>query len=293
MRRILAFDIGGTNIKFGILNEKGEILEKGKKKTVVETEELFINSLVEVIYRYKDSIEGVAISMPGFIDAEKGIPTACYAIQCIVNKSITNIIKEKTGLKVTVENDGKCVALAEKFSGNATECNDFICLTFGTGVGGGIFLNGKILRGNSFRGGELGFMVCEGLMENKGQGMFSTKASTISLVNMYKEYKDISQETDISGEEVFIQGEQDENVQKILKKWYNSIALGIMNLSATLNPEKILLGGGVSDREDFIPNIIESLNEIKWWNDVECSIEHCKHRNDSGLIGAVYNYLNS
>lgn len=292
MRKILAFDIGGTNIKFGILNEKGEILEKGKKKTIVETEEAFINNLLEVIYRYKDEIEGVAISMPGFIDAEKGIPRACYAIQCMVDKSITDIIREKTGLRTTVENDGKCVALAEKFSGNATECNDFICLTFGTGVGGGIFLNGKILRGSSFRAGELGFMVCEGLTEEKKRGMLSTTASTISLVNMYKKSKNIAMDVEIKGEEVFIEAEKDEEVQAILKEWYKSIALGIMNLSAILNPEKILLGGGVSDREDFISNIEEALKEIQWWNDVSCKIVHCKHRSDAGLIGAVYNYLN-
>ncbi|MGL5416130.1 MAG: ROK family protein [Clostridium sp.] len=291
MRKILAFDIGGINTKYGIVNEMGEILEKGKEKTKAENEDVFIESLTNIIEKYKDSIEGVAISMPGFINAEKGIPEVCYAINCMEKKSITEILKEKTGLKVTVENDGKCAALAEKFNGNAKECNDFICLTFGTGVGGGIFLNGKIIRGNSFRAGELGFMVCEGLTDKGGQGMLSTTASTLSLVNMYKEYKNIDMDTEINGEEVFIEAEKDEEVQAILKKWYKSISIGIMNLSATLNPEKILLGGGVSDREDFIPNILESLKEIKWWKDVSCNIELCKHRSDVGVIGATYNYL--
>ncbi|MGL5647456.1 MAG: ROK family protein [Clostridium sp.] len=291
MRKILAFDIGGTNTKYGIVNEMGDILEKGKEKTKAENEDVFIESLTNIIEKYKESIEGVAISMPGFINAEKGIPEVCYAINCMEKKSITEILKEKTGLKVTVENDGKCAALAEKFNGNAKECNDFICLTFGTGVGGGIFLNGKIIRGNSFRAGELGFMVCEGLTDKGGQGMLSTTASTLSLVNMYKEYKNIDMDIEVNGEEVFIEAEKNKEVQAILKKWYKSISIGIMNLSATLNPEKILLGGGVSDREDFISNILESLKEIKWWKDVSCNIELCKHRSDAGLIGATYNYL--
>lgn len=294
MRKILAFDIGGTNIKFGILNELGEILEKGKVKTRVESEEVFINSLVEIIEEKKNEIEGVAISMPGFIDAEKGIPTACYAIQCIVNKSITQIIKNRTGLKVTLENDGKCAALAEKFSGNAVYCENFICITVGTGIGGGLFINGKIVRGNSFRGGEFGFMVCEGLeKEDMNTSTMSKKASTIALINKYKKYKNIDEAVHIEGHEVFLEAEKDERVRELLEEWYTSLAIGIMNLSATLNPEKIIIGGGISVRENFIEDIEKALNKIQWWNDVNAKIEVCKHKNDAGLIGAVYNYLNS
>lgn len=293
MRKILAFDIGGTNIKFGILNELGEILEKGKIKTRVESEEVFINSLIEIIEEKKNEIEGVALSMPGFINVEKGMPTACYAIQCMVNKSITEIIKYRTGFNATIENDGKCAALAEKFNGSAVECDNFICITVGTGIGGGLFVNGKIVRGHSFRGGEFGFMVCEGLeKDDVNDSIMSKKASTIALIDKYKKYKGIDSNVEIEGKEVFLEGERDTKVKELIEEWYTSLAIGIANLSAIINPEKIIIGGGISERENFVEGIEKALNKILWWNDINAKIEVCKHKNDAGLIGAVYNYLN-
>lgn len=293
MKNILAFDIGGTKVKWGILNEAGDILEKGKFDTVVDSEEAFLKGIIEVTLKFKNEVEGIAISMPGFIDSKNGIPTVCYAINCMEGKSITKILEEKTGLKTSVENDGKCVALAEKFNGNAVECSDFICMSIGTGIGGGIFLNNKLIRGNAFQAGEFGFMICNGMNEEfKGREIWSNNASTRALVNKYMEYKGISSDELVEGTVVFDAAKEDDNVKEILNWWYKNIALGIYNLSSTLNPEKILIGGGVSVREDFIPELEKALNSIPWWKDVSCKIELCKHKNDAGMIGAVYNFLN-
>ncbi|MGG7178855.1 ROK family protein [Clostridium paraputrificum] len=294
MKKYLSFDIGGTKIKWGILNELGEILEKNSFDTMVNSEEEFLSGIVEVSLKYKNEVEGIAISMPGFIDSKKGIPTVCYAINCIEGKSITSILEEKTGLKASVENDGKCVALAEKFNGNATECSDFICMSIGTGIGGGIFLNNKLVRGNAFQAGEFGFMVCNGLgADYKNKEILSNNASTRSLVVRYMEYKGIESEELVEGTVVFEEAKKDTKVKEIIKWWYSNIALGIYNLSATLNPEKILIGGGVSVRSEFIEELEEALNLIPWWKDVSAKIEPCKHKNDAGMIGAVYHFINS
>lgn len=295
MGKYLAFDIGGTKVKFGLLNKKGEVLEKDNFDTDVSSEENFLKGIIEVIEKYKskENIEGVAISMPGFIDAEKGVPTVCYAINCMEGKSITNIIEEKTGLKASVENDGKCVALAEKFNGNATECTDFICMTIGTGIGGGIFLNNRLVRGKGFQAGEFGFMICNGLNEEyKNKEILSANSSTIALVTKYKEYKGIDKDTVVEGYTVFDEAEKDDNVKDIIKWWYKNISLGIFNLCATLNPEKVLIGGGVSARLGFVDELEMALNEIPAWNDVKAKIEICKHKNDAGMIGALYHFLN-
>lgn len=295
MGKYLAFDIGGTKIKFGLLNENGEILEKDNFDTDTTSEENFLKGIINVIetYKQKEQIEGIAISMPGFIDADKGIPTVCYAINCMEGKSITDIIEKKTGIKASVENDGKCVALAEKFNGNAKECTDFICITIGTGIGGGIFVNNKLVRGNRFQAGEFGFMICNGFNEEyKNRESFSTNSSTIALVDKYKEYKNIDKETVVEGYIVFEEGEKDQNVQAIIKWWYKNIALGIFNLCATLNPEKILIGGGVSARPGFVKALEEELDTIPSWRDVSAKIETCIHKNDAGMVGALYHFLN-
>lgn len=292
MKKFLAFDIGGTKVKYGILNEGGDILEKGNFNTDVSSCENFMKGIFDTINKYKNeiNIDGIALSMPGYIDSDKGIPTVCYAINCMEGKSITKIIEEKTGIKAAVENDGKCVALAEKFNGNAVECKDFVCVTIGTGIGGGIFLNNKLIRGNKFQAGEIGFMVCNGYNEEyKGRETWSTNSSTIALINKYKEYKGIAPEVVIEGQVIFEEGKKDKNVDEIIKWWYKNIALGIFNLCAILNPEKVLIGGGVSARPEFLEELKKVLVTIPCWNDVSAEVELCKHKNDAGLIGAVYN----
>ena len=293
MEKYLAFDIGGTKIKWGVLNEKGEILEKNSFDTVVTSEESFLNGIVEIALEKRSEVKGIAISMPGFIDAENGIPTVCYAINCMEGKSITKILEDKTGLKVSVENDGKCVALAEKFNGNAMDCSDFICMSIGTGIGGGIFINNKLVRGSSFQAGEFGFMLCNGVNEEfKNKELWSNNASTRALVVKYMEYKGITSEQLVEGKIVFEEAEKDPKVKEILEWWYKNIALGIFNLSATLNPKRILIGGGVSEREEFLEQLEIALNKLQWWKDVKTELTLCKHKNDAGLIGAVYNFLN-
>lgn len=284
MKKYLAFDIGGTRIKWGILNEEGAILEKSSFDTRTESEELFLENIIKIAIERKNEVEGVALSMPGFIDSINGIPKVCYAIRCIEGKCITKIIEEKTGLKASVENDGKCVALAEKFNGNATECSDFVCVTIGTGIGGGIYVNNKLLRGSTFQGGEFGFMRCN------EKGMYSNTASTLALIKEYMKYKNLDKAVD--GQVVFEEGKKDPKVKEIINEWYGLIAIGIYNLSATLNPEKILIGGGVSEREEFIEEVVNALENIEAWKDVKCVIERCKHKNDAGMIGSVYNFLN-
>ena len=294
MEKYLAFDIGGTKIKYGILNKEGDILEKSSFDTQVSSQEDFLKGIIETIQEYKNkfNINGVAISMPGFIDSDNGIPTVCYAINCMEGKSITKIIEERTGIKAAIENDGKCVALAEKFNGNAVDCTDFICLTNGTGIGGGIFLNNQLIRGKTFQAGEFGFMVCNGYNEEyKGREILSTNSSTIALVNKYKEYKGIDPSEVIEGYTVFEEGQKDNNVKDIIKWWYKNISLGIFNLCATLNPEKILIGGGVSAREEFLGELKDTLEEVPCWNDVKANIEICKHKTDAGMVGALYNFL--
>lgn len=294
MKNILAFDIGGTKVKYGIVNTAGKVLKKDTFDTDCSSEEAFLKPILDIINKEKEiqELEGVGISMPGFIDAEKGIPTVCYAIKCMEGKSITDIIALKTGFKASVENDGNCAAFAEKFNGNALNCSDFICVTIGTGIGGGIYLNDRIVRGNSFRAGEFGFMVCEGLNKEKIEdSIISANASTRSLVLDYMKYKNMDPKDIVEGYEVFEKAKEDQNVREIINNWYRKIALGVVNLSATLNPEKILIGGGVSAREDFIKEIERCANEITWWKDVSSKIEVCKHRNDAGLIGAAYNFI--
>lgn len=291
MKKIISIDIGGTFIKYGLVDESGLVLCKDKKATVKSGAEDFINELCEIVNLYKNhkGILGISISIPGFINNKEGIPIACSHLRFIENYKLQDELAFRTNLEVKVENDANCVALAEKFNGNATECEDFICITLGTGIGGGIYLNNKLIRGKGFKGGEFCYMITK---DKEGQQILSQNSSITALIAMYKEYKNIDKTVEVLGDEIFKEAETDESVKNIIYEWYGNIARMVFNLSSTLNPEKILIGGGVSARKDLIYQIESALKEIPWWHFVQCKLEKCMHKNDAGLIGAAYNFIN-
>ena len=227
--------------------------------------------------------------MPGFINNKEGIPVACSYLRFIENYKLKDELAYRTNLEVRIENDANCVALAEKFNGNATECEDFICITIGTGIGGGIYLNNNLIRGKQFKGGEFCYMITK---DKEGHQILSKNSSITAIIDMYKEYKNLDNTVEVLGDEIFKEAETDKNVKNIINEWYGNIARMVFNLSSILNPEKILIGGGVSARADLIYQIEIALREIPWWHFVECKLEKCKHENDAGLIGAAYNFMN-
>lgn len=288
MKKYIAFDVGGTKIKHGILNEKGDIIEKGKYNTKYKQLDEFVDMMKKVIKQYtsKYDIEGIAISLPGFIDYNTGYSVKAGAIECLNGKNLKEILEKELNIPVEIENDANCAGLAEKFNGNAVGCNDFICMTVGTGIGGAVIVDGNIVHGHDFRGGELGFMV-----NNDDKLMMNENSSTGTLVKEYKKYKKIDEECLVEGYEVFKEAEKDENVNKMIENLFDRISRGIFNLAVILDPEKILLGGGISEREGFIEKIEEKLYGYKEWKNVKVDIGLCKHGNDAGLIGAVYNFI--
>lgn len=291
MRKIISIDVGGTFIKYGLVDEAGNVLCKNKMETIQKTAEGFVNELCEIANLYKEhkDILGIAISMPGFINNIEGIPLVCSVLRFIEGYKLQEELSLRTNLKVRIENDANCVALAEKFSGNARECEDFICITIGTGIGGGIYLNNKLIRGKQFKGGEFCYMITK---DKAGYQKLNENSSMTALIKMYKEYKNISATEKVLGSDIFKEAEKDEDIKAIINEWYGNIARMIYNVSSMLNPEKILIGGGVSAREELISELQNALNEIPWWKHVSCTIEKCKHENDAGLIGAAYNFIN-
>ena len=248
--------------------------------------------MIETIkmYSINNDVRGVAISLPGFINPNTGYSVHGGAITALINQNLKSLLEARVSLQVEVENDGNCVALAEKTSGNAQNCSDFICITIGTGIGGGIFVNGKLLHGHSFKGGEFGYMITQANGKDFGEILHST-ASTSTLINKYKKLKGINEHEKIKGESVFLAALNSHSVKKLIDDWARNISYGIFNLAATLNPQKILISGGVSSQKVLLEIIKKNLNELPWWNELNVPVELCKHRNDAGMIGAMYHFI--
>lgn len=291
MSRYLGIDIGGTEIKYGIFNDIGDefIGEKGSVKSVRDDLDKIIDILVGIIKNAKD-IDGVGISIPGGVDSENGVIIEGGAIPVLAGVDLIGILKKKTGFNVAIENDANCVVLAEKWIGNGKDCSSFVCMTIGTGIGGGMFINNKIHLGKNFFAGEFGYIIIGDFDDYDNIPTFSLSSATEPLLKKVAEAKGMNFE-EINGIKVFEMVENgDDIVIEVYRKWLRKLCIGINNIGFSIDPEKFLIGGGISGAPRLISDIKDELNKInpytKSWK-----IETCKHFNSSGKIGAVYNYL--
>jgi len=255
---------------------------------------VFISSIIDVVETYQKTcqLDGIALSMPGFIDINTGFASEAGAIDCMWDTNIKTQLQAHTDLPIEIENDANCVAMAEKFLGAALDCEHFVCITVGTGIGGGIFVNGKIYRGHTFGAGEFGYMNTAAYKGTVTFPDLSGTGATSALIGRYKEYKNIPKDTLIEGIEVFEQAKRDTGVQQIIEDWYLHLSQGIYNLVCTLNPQKILIGGSISARgEELTTNLEKYLCQMPSWALFDVSVELCHFKEEAGLMGAIYHFF--
>ena len=290
---ILTFDIGGTTIKYGVLDRSGNIHEKGKFKTPKEDIDALISGIVEVKKTYENryDFEGIAMSCPGAVDDGTGIIGGASAVPCIHGFNIKEKIAKATGItNICMENDANCAALAEVWVGAARDNKDVLFVILGSGVGGAVIKDKKIHKGANLHGGEFGYMII-----SDEYTTLSSVATPVHMAASYAKAKGIS-DASIDGEQVFKLAEAgDEVAKQQVKQFYKSLAIGIYNIQYVYDPEVIVIGGGISIREDLIANIELSMDELMAAvkiSKVRPVIKRCEYMNDSNLIGAVYNYIN-
>lgn len=288
---IACIDIGGTAIKVGVLDSKGTMILKESLK-VNHSIEQFTETLITWVEKVKSAylIKGVSISCPGAVDAKTGFVGGSSAIPCIHGVNWKGIINQSVNLPVSIENDANCAALAEVFNGSGKAVSDILFLVCGTGIGGAIVKDGKVHHGKNLHGGEFGYMLME---ERDGKFYnFSEVASTMSFVRKAREHYN---DENYNGVKVFEEAlKGDEFCQQIVDRFYLNLAKGIFNLQYIYDPELILIGGAISQREDFIDQInnkIDCLLEQIGIAKIKPKLGICTHKDDANLIGALANFI--
>lgn len=285
---IISFDVGGIFVKYGLFDMDGTIIHQEKRPTEIETEEGFLSMLVEIISTYEKGydIQGIGFSFPGVIDSEKGVPIVSGAIKPLRGRPFVQLLRERTDNKypIFIENDGNCAALAELHSGNGRQLNDFVVMTLGTGIGGGIIHDRALLKGGRFSAGEFGMML---VPDKQGKKEILAKyASTQGLLNLYRQRLGITSDTPVTGEEIF---KGNTFVKKeVLKLWGEYVSMVVYNIIVSMNPEKVLIGGGVSQNPLLLSLIERPLQKYPEWELFATPLIKCYHQNDAGLIGAFY-----
>lgn len=291
---VLVFDIGGTFIKYALMSKEGEILEKDKTPTPLSSQKELFDALFQVYRKYEKDVEGIAISMPGNIDVEKGYIYTPGALTFNAGTYFVDDLKKRIPLEnIYIENDGKSAALAEMWLGNLKGCQNGAVMILGTGIGGALIANGKLLKGKHFFAGELSF-----LMEDPDhvdyQHIFAMNGSTISLVGRYAAMKGLNQK-EVTGETIFEAIKNgDETAISCLEHMCKHIAIQIFNTQCFIDPEVVCIGGGVSQQPILLETIQKYLKEIydKMPFPVpSVQVTTCKFLADANLIGALYNYL--
>lgn len=281
---ILTLDIGGTQIKAGLINSEGQLIEKSKHDTNVKSENFNMLDRISKIINEKIEeydIDGIAISTAGVVDFNNGkIVFANKNIPNYTGTEISKYIYEKYGLSSTVENDVNCALLGELSLEKYSEIKSAVMFTIGTGVGGSTVINGEIFRGTTFSAGEVGYTIQNG--EN-----IEDIASTTSLVKNVK-YK-IKKE-DINGLWIFEQAKRGDKVCiEEIDHLLDNIAILINNVVSIINPDVIILGGGIMEQEEYIRPILEDKLKNILKNELvknSLKIEFAKLGNDAGMMGA-------
>lgn len=285
--RILAFDIGGTEIKYAVCDDKFNLTEKNSIPTNAhEGGKKIIERVVEIT-KTIENIDRIGISTAGQVDSINGkIIFATDSIPGYTGTEIKSIVETETGIPTAVENDVNSAAIGEAVFGAAKGYDSFICLTYGTGIGGAVYLDGKLFTGNSFSAGEFGHIVTHADGKNctcGGCGCYEAYASSSALVNSVNEKLGLS----MNGREIFENFENPE-IRKIIDKWIDEIVIGLKSLIYIFNPALIVAGGGIMDQDYITDEINIRLQKTLMPSFRNVRVTKALMGNDANKLGAAY-----
>ena len=303
----IGIDLGGTNIAVGVVNENYEIVAHHSVPTGASrpAEEVIrdMGDAVEAVLVKAgvsiDQCESMGIGSPGNCDSERGVVARAYTLGWF-DVPVCAMLQERFGIPVRLSNDANCAALAETVAGAAVGCENMVLITLGTGVGGGIIIDGKIYAGMRSAGAELGHMllVLDGEPCTCGRkGCWETYASATALIRQAKKAAAdhpeslLAQAEEITGLAVFQAADKGDAVaQAVIDQYCVYVAAGFTDLVNSLAPEMILLGGGISRQGERILAPMREYVMNNCFGQKDGAIPVIKAAalgNEAGIIGAA------
>ena len=307
----IGIDLGGTNIVSAVVNENYEIIAKAKTPTNSprSAEEIFDDIArvsIEAIEKAGltiEDIESVGMGTPGTVNGEGIIEFANNL--GFKNVPAKEMLFERLGVEnIFIENDANCAALGEAYAGVGNGSNNFVAVTLGTGVGSGIIVDGKIVNGVNFAGGECGHMVImvDGEQCSCGRkGCWEAYASATALIRQTKRameenpkslmHKFAAEEGKVSGRTAFdAMRKGDIAGIKVVEKYIKYVACGLINLVNALQPEIICIGGGIcNEGETLMKPLRRYVQSERYsiYSKIQTKIVKAELGNDAGVIGAA------
>ena len=291
MNHFICIDIGGTAIKYGLIDEQLCLTHTGVTQTPKDGREAIL-SLLEHLAAHcltqDPEAKAICISTAGIVDSDKG-----YVLEAneelmpgYTGAQIQEHLSEKFHLPCSVENDVNCAALAEYHAGAAKGCKSSLTLTIGTGIGGAFIFEGMLLKGHTFSACEVGYMH----MDNSSS--FEQLGATSVLVSNTARTLQLDPSS-INGKWIFEQAAQGNAVcQSSIRDMCQVLSKGIANLCYVLNPEIVVIGGGISSQSDVLGPLISKGLETYLIPPIyeKTRLAFARHKNHAGMMGAYLAY---
>lgn len=302
MYMYLGIDIGGTTIKYGFINDKGQVYNKKSIKTVDDKQQFLANlqRIIEDSQR-QETIEGIGISAPGIIDQDGTMITA-GAIKSIYGVRLKQELQKITTLPIVIENDANAAAIAEQWIGHAQGVSNYLCIVLGTGIGGGIICQNELIRGAHGMAGEFGWMVIKDIDDSSDIEVMSLNQRAAVIGGLCYRYNQIKLKSDSTFEpiwdakEIFAKENDDNDAHILIQNFYEDLSIGILNLISCFDPELVLIGGGISANKVFLERLQSTISKVATrhhsihylMDKTIAPIKAAKLMNDAGMVGAVY-----
>ncbi|WP_439443005.1 ROK family protein [Listeria aquatica] len=295
MSNILVFDVGGTFVKYALV-QNGKLGNVNKFKTP-KFKEQFRQEMVEILHNVPCALSGVSISMPGVINPETGFALHGGSLQFIHKENLLELFNSYFDLPVAVHNDAKAAIIGEMNEGQLKNIQNGAMFVLGTGVGGSIMLNRKVLSGTHQSAGELSLLKTSTDLEKAD--FLVTRNGIQALLRPFAEAKQLDLKQ-LSGE-LFFEALQngDPDAISIMQRFTDSLAVQIWNLQATLDLDKIVIGGGISSQPLLLDYIQASLKKLilplshlgdTILETIQPCVELSSLGNNANLLGAYYHF---
>ena len=289
MDNFISIDIGGTAIKYGIVCDDGKILEKHEMKTESWLGgPAIVEKVIRITEGYMDSFKpaGICISTAGMVNTKTGeIFHAAPLIPEYTGINYKKILEQRFKIPCEVENDVNCAGLAESTSGAAVGASVALCLTVGTGIGGAVIMDGRVFHGAGYSACEVGYMTLSG---SDFQTLGASSILTKNVADMKK-----APVSSWNGHRIFREAKAgDADCIRAIDHMTDVLGEGIANICYVLNPDVVVLGGGIMAQEDYLRGRIEHALSQRLVPAVAkyLRLEFAKYKNDAGMMGAFYHF---
>ena len=300
---VFAVDLGGTHLRVALVDDSGKILRQLKQETPHgETGNCIVNALANVAAQWSDEkqrVVAVSIMVPGAVDSDKAVVLQAPNLPSLVNFGLKAALQDRLGWPVFLENDANAAAVGEMWLGAARGCSDVMSVTLGTGVGGGLILDGKLWRGLHGSAGEIGHTTVDpfsGLKCKCGNtGCLELFASATAIVRMTREKLSLFPESSLkdgklTAERVYDAGRAgDELALEVFKRFGMYLGIGLANLINFIDPQIIVISGGAANGWDLFASEMYRQVEERAFRSIaqQVKIARAECGDNAGLLGAA------